>query len=112
MDARFFGDVLVARMSLAGELGYEFTVPAEQQVALWSRLAGLAVTPIGDRAIDSLRIEKGFGIWSTEFTQAYTPGETGLIASSTGTRGVHRPAGCACRAAGRSGTSAGDLGPR
>ena len=78
MDARFFGDVLVARMSLAGELGYELTVPAEQQVALWSRLAGLAVTPIGDRAIDSLRIEKGFGIWSTEFTQAYTPGETGL----------------------------------
>ncbi|MFM8772626.1 MAG: FAD-dependent oxidoreductase, partial [Actinomycetota bacterium] len=78
MDARFFGDVLVARMSLAGELGYELTVPAEQQAALWRRLAELGVTPVGDRAIDSLRIEKGFGIWSTEFTQAYTPGETGL----------------------------------
>ena len=78
MDARFFGDTLVARMSLAGELGYELTVPAEKQVALWRRLAELGVPPVGDRAIDALRIEKGFGIWSTEFTQAYTPGETGL----------------------------------
>ncbi|MGI9196963.1 MAG: GcvT family protein, partial [Candidatus Nanopelagicales bacterium] len=78
MDARFFGDTLVARMSLAGELGYELTVPADQQAALWRRLADLGVTPVGDRAIDSLRSEKGFGIWSTEFTQAYTPGETGL----------------------------------
>ena len=78
MDARFFGDILVARMSLAGELGYELTVPADQQAALWRRLAELGVMPVGDRAIDSLRIEKGFGIWSTEFTQAYTPGETGL----------------------------------
>ncbi|MBU6313108.1 MAG: FAD-dependent oxidoreductase [Actinomycetales bacterium] len=78
MDARFFGDILVARMSLAGELGYELTVPADQQAALWRRLAELGVKPVGDRAIDSLRIEKGFGIWSTEFTQAYTPGETGL----------------------------------
>lgn len=68
MDARFFGDTLLARMSLAGELGYELTVPAEKQAALWRRLAELGVTPVGDRAIDLLRIEKGFGIWSTEFT--------------------------------------------
>lgn len=78
MEARFIGDMLVARMSLAGELGYELTVPAQEQAALWRRLSALGVPPIGDRAIDALRIEKGFGIWSTEFTQAYTPGETGL----------------------------------
>lgn len=78
MDARFYGEMLVARVSLAGELGYELTVRADQQAGLWRRLASLGVTPIGDRAIDSLRIEKAFGIWSAEFTQAYTPGETGL----------------------------------
>ena len=33
---------------------------------------------IGDRAIDSLRLEKAYGIWSAEFTQAYTPGMSGL----------------------------------
>ena len=26
----------------------------------------------------SLRLEKSFGIWSREFTQDYTPGETGM----------------------------------
>ena len=35
---------------------------------------------IGDRAIDSLRLEKGYGIWSAEFTQAYTPRMAGLDA--------------------------------
>jgi len=33
---------------------------------------------IGDRAIDSLRLEKAYGIWSAEFTQAYTPAMSGL----------------------------------
>ena len=41
---------------------------------------------IGDRAIDSLRLEKGYGIWSAEFTQAYTPAMSGLDASSPTTR--------------------------
>ena len=80
MSARLVnnGRMLVSRMSLAGELGYELTVPAEEQAELWRSLANLHVRPIGDRAIDSLRLEKGFGIWSAEFTQGYTPGETGL----------------------------------
>jgi dimethylglycine dehydrogenase len=33
---------------------------------------------VGDRAIDSLRLEKAYGIWNAEFTQAYTPGMCGL----------------------------------
>jgi len=32
----------------------------------------------GYNALLSLRLEKSFGIWSTEFTQAYTPGMTGM----------------------------------
>jgi dimethylglycine dehydrogenase len=33
---------------------------------------------IGNRALDSLRLEKSYGIWSTEFTQSATPGMCGL----------------------------------
>ncbi|MBF8289522.1 MAG: glycine cleavage system protein, partial [Chloroflexi bacterium] len=33
---------------------------------------------IGDRALDSLRLEKGYGIWSAEFRQDITPGMSGL----------------------------------
>ena len=75
-------DAVVGRISLTGELGYEITVPAAQQRALLAALreAGepLGMRLIGDRAIDSLRLEKGYGIWSTEFTQAYTPAMSGL----------------------------------
>ena len=45
-----------------------------------SQDAGAAhgLRPIGDRAVDSLRLEKGYGIWSAEFRQDYTPGMSGL----------------------------------
>ena len=73
---------VVARLSLTGERGYEITVPRSHQRQLWQRLADLGadlgLRPVGDRAIDSLRLEKGYGIWSAEFTQAYTPGMSGL----------------------------------
>ena len=73
---------LVARLSLTGELGFEITVPSTQHRQLWRELkdAGesLGLRPVGDLAIDSLRLEKGYGIWSTEFTQGYTPGMSGL----------------------------------
>ncbi|HVJ34645.1 MAG TPA: FAD-dependent oxidoreductase [Terriglobia bacterium] len=67
---------VVARLSLTGELGYEINVPASQQRALYGALveAGtdLGLKSIGNRALDSLRLEKSYGIWSTEFTQSYT----------------------------------------
>ncbi len=73
---------VVARLSLTGELGYEITVPASQQRALWDALLEhgqpLGMQPIGMRAQDSLRLEKGYGVWSLEFAQAYTPAMAGL----------------------------------
>ena len=73
---------VVGRISLTGELGYELVVPTSQHRALWAELqeagAGAGLRPIGDRAVDSLRLEKGYGIWSAEFRQENTPGESGL----------------------------------
>jgi dimethylglycine dehydrogenase len=73
---------VVGRISLTGELGYEIAVPTDQHRTLLQQLreagrdGGLRL--IGDRAIDSLRLEKAYGIWNAEFTQAYTPGMSGL----------------------------------
>jgi len=73
---------VVGRISLTGELGYEIVVPTNQHRTLLQQLreagqeSGLRL--IGDRAIDSLRLEKAYGIWNAEFTQAYTPGMSGL----------------------------------
>jgi dimethylglycine dehydrogenase len=68
---------VVARLSLTGELGYEVNVPVAHQRALYGTLreagADLGLRSIGNRALDSLRLEKSYGIWSTEFTQSYSP---------------------------------------
>ncbi len=73
---------VVARLSLTGELGYEINVPAPQQRALWHALleagADFGMRPIGMRAQDSLRLEKGYGIWSCEFSASNTPAQSGL----------------------------------
>ena len=72
-----FANAMVARISLTGELGYEINVPVSQQRALYAALmeAGkeLGLVNIGNRALDSLRLEKSYGIWNAEFTQGYTP---------------------------------------
>jgi dimethylglycine dehydrogenase len=73
---------VVARLSLTGEIGYELYVPAAGQRALLQALmAGgreRGLRHVGNRALDSLRLEKSYGIWSTEFTQSATPGMCGL----------------------------------
>ncbi|MEW6633677.1 MAG: FAD-dependent oxidoreductase [Pseudomonadota bacterium] len=72
----------VARLSIAGELGFEINCPATLHSTLRETLlaAGedLGLAEIGYYALGSLRLEKSFGIWSREFTQGYTPGQTGL----------------------------------
>ena len=77
-----FTQAVVARVSLTGELGYEITVRASEQKALWDALisagSGFGMQPIGMRAQDSLRLEKGYGVWSLEFAQSYTAAMSGL----------------------------------
>ena len=72
----------VGRLSVAGELGYEINVSAAEHMVLREMLleAGrdLGLREYGFYAMNSLRLEKSFGIWSCEFTQGYTPGMTGM----------------------------------
>jgi dimethylglycine dehydrogenase len=70
------------RVSFSGDLGWEIYVPIEHQARLYDALleAGkdLGVRPIGGRALLSLRIEKGYGSWSREYSPEYWPQEVGL----------------------------------
>ena len=72
----------VARMSVTGELGYEINCRIGDHAMLRRMLleAGEAtgLREYGFNAMLSLRLEKSFGIWSAEFRQDYTPGETGM----------------------------------
>ncbi len=97
-----FAPAIVARLSVTGELGYEIYVPAVHLPALLDAVieasSGLSMRHIGMYALNSLRLEKGFGIWSREFSRDYTPRMSGLdrfVAYDKA--GFHRPR---CRAAG------------
>ncbi|MDP6397600.1 MAG: FAD-dependent oxidoreductase [Arenicellales bacterium] len=72
----------VGRLSVCGELGYEINCSATEHIALREMLleAGAAhgIREFGFYAMNSLRLEKSFGIWSAEFTQDRTPGMTGM----------------------------------
>ncbi len=75
-------DAVVARLSLTGELGYEINVRAAALRGLWHELTTRGrehgLRPVGMRAQDCLRLEKGYGIWSCEFSASNTPSQCGL----------------------------------
>ena len=75
-------DCLVQRVSYTGDLGYEIYCDPMAQRSLWDTLwaAGepLGMRPFGMRAMMSLRLDKFFGSWLSEFSPDYTPGETGM----------------------------------
>ncbi len=73
---------IVGRLSITGELGYEIYVPTKFVPPLAERLLaateGLKARNIGIYALNSLRLEKSYGIWSREFTRDYTPRMCGM----------------------------------
>ncbi|HEX5240427.1 MAG TPA: aminomethyltransferase family protein, partial [Candidatus Limnocylindrales bacterium] len=74
--------VLATRLSYAGELGWELTVAPEWAVPAWDRLVAAGaddgLEPIGYRALESLRLEKGYRYFGAELTPRETPYEAGL----------------------------------
>jgi 4-methylaminobutanoate oxidase (formaldehyde-forming) len=73
---------LASRISYAGELGWELTTDAEWAVTVWDRLraagGALGLEPFGYRALDSLRMEKGYRYFGTDLTMLETPFQAGL----------------------------------
>jgi 4-methylaminobutanoate oxidase (formaldehyde-forming) len=74
--------VLALRVTYVGELGWELYAPTEYGRTLWSTLweAGRehGMVAGGYRAIDALRLEKGYRVWSSDITPDETPYEAGL----------------------------------
>ncbi|MER9545274.1 FAD-dependent oxidoreductase [Mesorhizobium sp. M0437] len=75
-------DVVALRVSFTGDLGWELHCKAADQVNVYNALlnagADLCAGPVGSRALMSLRIEKGYGSWSREYSPEYWPQESGL----------------------------------
>ena len=95
------GDVPVRalRVTYVGELGWELYCPTEYGLTLWRTLweAGRphGLVAGGYRAIDSLRLEKGYRVWGADITPDETPYEGGLgvLREARQAGRVHRPRG-------------------
>ncbi|WP_269930994.1 GcvT family protein [Aminobacter sp. HY435] len=74
--------VRALRVTYVGELGWELHVPIEATGEVFDALmaAGAAhgIRPIGYRALESLRLEKGYRAWGSDITPNDTPFEAGL----------------------------------
>jgi glycine cleavage system aminomethyltransferase T len=78
------GDVPVRalRVTFVGELGWELYCPTEYGLTFWRTLwesgEPLGLVAGGYRAIDSLRLEKGYRVWGADITPDETPYEGGV----------------------------------
>ncbi len=77
-----YAPVLALRVTYIGELGYELYMPPEYAAglyeSLWENGQPLGVRNAGYRAIDSLRLEKGYCYWGAEVSPDYTPFDAGI----------------------------------
>jgi 4-methylaminobutanoate oxidase (formaldehyde-forming) len=74
--------VLALRVTYVGELGWELHMPADVAVTVYEALIeagrGLGLMNAGYRAIETLRLEKGYRAWGSDIGPDHTPVEAGL----------------------------------
>src|SRR3546814_7240649 len=74
--------VLALRVTYVGELGWELHLPTEYAVNVYEALmqagAPHGLVNAGYRAIETLRLEKGYRAWSSDIGPDHTPVEAGL----------------------------------
>jgi sarcosine dehydrogenase len=70
------------RVTYVGELGWELHMPMVATADVYDCLMGLGaahrIRPVGYRALESLRLEKGYRAWGSDITPNDTPFEAGL----------------------------------
>ncbi len=75
-------EAILMRVSFTGDLGYEIYVEQAAQLALYRAIlahgADVALKPVGSRALGCMRIEKGYGSWSREYSPEWYPHESGM----------------------------------
>ena len=88
-NGKVLGDIVIGAariralpVSFAGEVGVELHIPVEQACDVYNRLCEEGrphgLRDFGYRALDSLRIEKGYLYWGSDLTPDTNPYEAGL----------------------------------
>lgn len=95
VERAFQGEtLLVAAARWTGEEGFEILAPAGLLGALWDRLLeavrGLGGRPVGDAALDMLRVEAGTPRAGVDFDEETIPQQAGLDHALSFTKGCFR----------------------
>jgi 4-methylaminobutanoate oxidase (formaldehyde-forming) len=74
--------VMALRVTYVGELGWELHIPVEFAASVYEALmaagAKFGIANAGYRAIESMRLEKGYRAWGSDIGPDHTPLEAGL----------------------------------
>src|SRR5262249_48830171 len=74
--------VRAMRLSYVGELGWELHHPLEYQRSLYAAMLAAGekygLVDFGYRALDAMRLEKGYRLWGSDISADWTPLEAGL----------------------------------
>ena len=75
-------EAVVMSVSFCGELAYELHIPNQHLIGAYDLLqqhgASLGLGGFGMYALESMRLEKGFGHWKADLIDEYSPFEAGL----------------------------------
>jgi aminomethyltransferase len=85
--------VIVARESRTGEIGFDILVPGDGLKDVWDFIllkgAFHEIAPVGSRALNSLRVEAGLPIYGVDADESNMMLETGLIEAVSYTKGCY-----------------------
>ena len=72
-------EVLLARVSFAGELGWEIHVPSADAKAVYDEVLSAGARPFGMLALNAMRIEKGYKAWKQDLSTDYSLVQSDLM---------------------------------
>ena len=75
-------DIVAMSVSFSGELAWELHIPNDGLKAVFDKLmadgAEFGIKPFGGRAVESMRLEKGYRHWKADLITEYNPFESAL----------------------------------
>ena len=82
-------DVTAIRTDAYGIAGYDLVMPTSQAEALWEALSQAGAIPVGEEALEVLRVEQGVPRYGLELGEEFNPLEAGVLSSINFEKGCY-----------------------
>jgi folate-binding protein YgfZ len=81
--------LIIARTNPSGQRGFDIIGPSDAGEALWDAAFELGASPVGQEALEALRISARLPKWGNELTEEHNPLEAGLEGEVSWTKGCY-----------------------